>query len=489
LTNQKIHLNNLDKANRLNVAVEELHEYLEFLKKKEQNQKEGFKNDSGKIEPSKLADILQKDFVFKTTTDSDEIYYYNDGIYIENGEHLIKTKCEEITESETTSHITNEALFHVRARTYTDRELFNGKPKLIHLENGIYDLDKKEVMPFSEDIIATYKLPIEFKAEADCPLFKKFLSEILNEQDKAIIQELIGYCLWKDYEQQKAFMLLGEGSNGKSTLLEVIRTMLGSKNVSSIALQDFDRSSFALVQLFGKMANIYPDLTDRALRETGKFKMLTGGDEIEAEIKFQQKRIRFKNYAKMIFSCNKIPEAYDETEAYFRRWVIINFPHKFDDKTADKDLTKKLTSKEEISGIFNWAIEGLKRLQEQQKFSYNKTVEEIKEQYTRLANSFQAFVNDCCVQDIDRQISKRMFYKEYEDYCKKFNLPLKKENIIGKDMKRICPNVESKRVKIDLTSREWFWVNIRVKSESELKENQEEIRESEGLDIETNFVE
>ena len=83
----------------------------------------------------------------------------------------------------------------------------------------------------------------------------------------------------------------------------------------------------------------------------------------------------------MIFSANLIPKTKDDTTAFFRRWIIINFPNQFlpDNPKTDKDLTKKLTTQEELSGFFNWTLKGLKRLLKNGKFSSGKSVEETRQ--------------------------------------------------------------------------------------------------------------
>jgi putative DNA primase/helicase len=110
--------------------------------------------------------------------------------------------------------------------------------------------------------------------------------------------------------------------------------------------------------LYGKLANIYADLPAIALKETGIFKMLTGGDTISGEHKFKP-RFYFKNYAKLIFSCNQIPQTPDDSDAFYRRWIIVNFPHQFLDAdqntdknlVADKNLLAKLTTTSELRHI------------------------------------------------------------------------------------------------------------------------------------------
>src|SRR5207302_7003645 len=109
---------------------------------------------------------------------------------------------------------------------------------------------------------------------------------------------------------------------------------------------------------------LYADLPDNILKSAGTFKMLTGGDSIMAERKFGHPFL-FKNYAKLMFSCNKVPEVQEDSDAFFRRWIIITFPNKFEGANDDRDMLSKLTTPEELSGIFNWALKGLKRLQQQ----------------------------------------------------------------------------------------------------------------------------
>ena len=146
--------------------------------------------------------------------------------------------------------------------------------------------------------------------------------------------------------------------------------------------------------LFGKLANVCGDLSPDALQGTGMFKQLTGGDTIDAEIKFGG-RIKFCNFAKMIFSTNQMPVNKDDTPAFFDRWTIISFPNKFrNSELEDKTLISRLTADRELSGLFNLALKGLKRLLNNSRFSNNKSTEEIRDYYIRLSNPQHAFVMD-----------------------------------------------------------------------------------------------
>jgi P4 family phage/plasmid primase-like protien len=155
-------------------------------------------------------------------------------------------------------------------------------------------------------------------------------------------------------------MLVGSGSNGKSVFLKIIEALVGSQNTSHISLQDLDKDRFAAAGLYCKMVNTFADLKQLKLTSSGNFKMLVSGDSIRAQNKFKDP-FSFRNYAKLIFSANKIPESDDETYAYYRRWLILEFEKIFDED-RDTRLIDKLTTPEELSSLLNLALIALKKL-------------------------------------------------------------------------------------------------------------------------------
>jgi len=401
-----------------------------------------------KEKAKEMADEIMKETIFKTARDNEEIYYYNDGTYHSNGEVLIKEMLGKKFGEEITKNMAAEVVFQIQTRTYFNRFELNKDKHLIFLRNGIFDLKKIELKPFDPDIMSISSLPVKYDPDADCPKIKQFLSDVLSESDIPIIQELFGYCLWREYHIQKAFMFIGDGSNGKSTVLSLLCEFLGRENITNISLQDLIYKRFAVASLYGKLANIYADIPFNALHQTGVFKMLTGGDPISAEQKFKD-YFNFVNYAKLIFSANRLPEAVDTSSAFFRRWILINFPNKFEGDNADKNILKKLTTEEELSGLFNWAVAGLRRLLEQGNFSYSESTDSIQEKYERMSNSFLGFVKDCVVMDPENYVPKEEFYRRYVEYCKKMDLPSKSMGVVSKAIFRYLPSVSSSHPRID----------------------------------------
>jgi len=389
--------------------------------------------ENGKVIPKRVADDILGEFTIRTRGGDHQIFFYDDGIYNPNGRDLIRKEVEKLLGELSNAYIKNEVIGHIRDTTLTDPSDFNSQRNLIHLENGIFDFDQMKLREFDKDIISTTKLPITYVEDADCPKFREFVRQILIPSDVLLIQEIFGWCLIKDYRFQTAVMCVGSGSNGKSTLLEVLKAFLGKGNIANIPLQHLG-GRFTTARLFGKLANIYPDLPFGGIKETGVFKMLTGGDQIEAERKFSQEPVKFVNYAKMIFSANKIPETSDDSDAFFRRWILINFPNKFEGDEADTDLLEKITTAEELSGIFNWALIGLRRLIKRGGFEHIET-EKVSEQYRRMSSSLLAFVEDCVeVAGGEEWVSKEEFYNAYIGYCKAEGLPTKAKNVVGREL-------------------------------------------------------
>jgi phage/plasmid primase, P4 family, C-terminal domain len=426
--------------------------------------------EEGRVIPKRVADDILGEFTIRTRGGDHQIFFYDDGIYNPKGKELIRNEVEKRLGERSSEHIKNEVIGHIRDTTLTDPSEFNSQKNLTHLENGIFDLDQMKLREFDKDIISTTKLPVRYVEDADCPKFKEFLGQILTLNDASLMQEVFGWCLIKDYRFQKAVMCVGSGANGKSTLLEVLKEFLGRDNIVSVPLQELSRR-FTASQLFGKLANIYPDLPLGAFRQTGVFKTLTGGDQISAEVKYSPNFLNFVNYAKMIFSTNKIPETSDESDAFYRRWLLVNFPNVFEGDEADTDLLEKITTAEELSGIFNWAIAGSRRLLKRGGFEYRET-EKVRDQYQRMASSLHAFVEDCIEVDAHGWITKEDFYNHYVDYCKSNNLPVTAKIVVGRELpEHVCVVGGRKRTERGRLS---VWEGIKFKADSTEHAEEEE---------------
>lgn len=340
----------------------------ETCQHREDNGEGIFFNEKGAFEPVLFANHLLEKWHFKTTRDDENLYIFNweKGIYEARGKVFVKQQMAKQLGEENRQRYLNDVTHHIEGSTYFDRE-HNPLGK-IAVENGYLDVVTRELTPYTPELFIETRLPLKYDKEAQCPRIKKFIIEVVGKRQEPLVQEAIGYCLYKALPYHKAIMLIGVGANGKSTLLNLIENFLGADNVSHTTLQALCNNRFATAELYGKLANICDDLPSTALKRTSMFKMLTGGYKVEGQKKFKNP-FDFKNHAKLIFSANQIPESLDDTIAFFRRWILIACNNLFIGENCNPHILKEISTPEEMSGLLNYALDGLQRLLEQGTFS------------------------------------------------------------------------------------------------------------------------
>ena len=422
----------------------------------------------GEREDYKIAKYLLEKYRWITMEDTEEVFMYDPsrGCYVP-GESRIKAFVQEYCSNNgviPSNHMVNEVIGHIRRSTYVPRYEINKHIELINVKNGVLNLLTGELIPHSPDLYFTIQIPVEYNPEADCLAIKKFFSEVLYPDDIPVIEEIFGYCLYRRYHIQKAFLFVGSGANGKSVMINLLREFLGRDNVSGVTLQSLLTNRFALADLYGKLANLFADLPYEVLEATGIFKALTGGDPVQAEKKYKNP-FTFTNYAKLIFSANDVPPTTDKTYAFFRRWVIIEFPNRFEGDRADKNLIFKLTTPDELSGLLNVALSGLRRLLDQGDFSYSRSVEAVREEYELRANPVRFFVERCCELRDGYITTKNAFQAAYAKFAEMMGLRKLTSHKITNLLKMEYPIEDGVR-KVDGVSQR-VWVGIRVKPEEE----------------------
>lgn len=434
----------------------------------------------GKFRPDILAKLLREEHLFLTLKDTEETYVYNpdEGIWENNGETLVKQEATKRLEERGRVKIAyvSETIHAIKAKTYTDRKIFDRiSVNLIPVANGVLNIDTLTLQQFSQDLHITSKLPVRYDPEADCPAIRKFLSEVAPEYI-SLLEEIPGYCIYRDFPEQKAILLVGDGCNGKSTYLNLLKTFLGAENVSFVALQDLETNRFAKAGLYRKLANIHNDLPPAALKSTGNFKQLTGGDTIRAEMKFKHP-FDFVNFSKQIYAANRVPYSEDDSYAFFRRWIPIEFSQKFEGKDADKRLLKKLTAPEELSGFLNLALQGLRRVLVNG-FSFDKSPEEVREIYLQASDSIAVFLKKRVEEDPDGVIEKDIVYSSYTTFCRRERLPAATYDQFCKKLRRYV-EVANFRPREGEEKRTQAWRGIRFKpGEDVLSDSQRKIEEN-----------
>jgi P4 family phage/plasmid primase-like protien len=410
-----------------------------------------------------VVDYLTDEYRFATMMDTGEVFVYRDGVYRAGAEAVIARAIETMFQDEGESakhHFVNEVTHAIRRRTYKERAEFNPAGKVCLL-NGILNLDGElSVTPHSPDIFFTAQIPVAYDSSATCPRFEKFLEDVLPDLEaRKTVQMMAGSIFEPGQKRQLAFMLYGAGCNGKSTLLGVLKDLLGPENVSTESLQTLAESHFAAADLWGKLANICDDIPAKAIRQTSAFKMATGGSLMRGERKFQHP-FSFVNTAKLLFSCNVLPQVDDPTNAFWRRWKVLEFPVSFIGR-EDRDLPDLL--RDELDGILNWAIAGAKMLHREGDFPSSASVDAIREQWQNEADSLRWFVKECVVKDKDGWLSKEEFFEAYTTFADDRDVPVKSREQVGRQLPDFAPSVRSMKRRIGGDAvRGWAGILLRA---------------------------
>lgn len=212
--------------------------------------------------------------------------------------------------------------------------------------------------------------------------------------DIRTLLELMAYSFYRDNPFEILTMLFGNGSNGKSVLFGVLAALHGVGNISNVSLKAIIGRPFGLYDLVGKDVNLDEELSSSKIYDSAILKKITGRQPTRVEQK-NQKAFDARLHVKLWFSVNKIPQSEDDTNAFFRRTIIIANPNTFEDGSPgyDPDLLDKLTTPESLACIFNLLAPMLKRILHNHRIHLSdKTIEPRRAKYEIAVNPVKAFL-------------------------------------------------------------------------------------------------
>lgn len=318
-----------------------------------------------------LLRAFKRDYPYKMIADMKTVYVFNGKNYVDFLMPEIKGYAEKQFEPAPQERMRAEFLHKVHANELKRRDFFNdGIESKINFSNGVLDILTNEMLAHSPDYGFRTCLPYDYDPTAKCPTFDWWIDDImLGDKDLIkILQEFMGYVVrGGEYTYNKALWLSGSGRNGKSTFIDILKALIGTENYAVLSLKAIINDKFAGVMLDGKLANFSEETSPEELADSGPFKNLTGDGETYAQKKYGD-AYQFRNKAKLIMSYNEVPILKDLSPGMVSRPIIIPFKKDLTDEASqDKTLKKRLLS--ELPGIFNFALEGWFRLDDQKKFS------------------------------------------------------------------------------------------------------------------------
>lgn len=344
-----------------------------------------------------------------------QLHAYKDGVYVPGYEMIEKLIYGEIPTLTKTKR--NEVLDCIRI---SSEESEPCPLNLIGFNNGIYNIMTDTLEPFSPQHNILNKIPWDYNPAAKSELVDSVLDKLsCNDTDiRYLLEEVAGACLYRSNTLGggKAIMLIGDKENGKSTYIHMIETMLGKSNVSNLDFNELgDR--FSTVMLYGKLANLGDDISDRYRDDVSLFKKISTGETIKAEEKGKAP-INFTPYSTLIFSANNLPKMNDPTGAALRRLLIVPMKAKFSKSDTDYDpaIRYKLQQKEHIEYFIQCALDGLNDVLENKKFTVPDKVQKESEEYEKENNPLLAFIEDSGIDNIINEPTKEV-YTRYQVFC------------------------------------------------------------------------
>ena len=347
------------------------------------------------------------------------LYVYEDGYY-QADDRIIEQKMIELYPG-ILQRQRAEVLAYIRIQTHLNAGSIKVNPYILNLKNTRLDIRNNKCLEFTSEAIEFDRIDVIYDPSAYCADLDKMLTRVFcaDQEVRLLFEEMIGAILLKHARYQKAFLFYGGGSNGKSTILDLIKTFLGRRNYSAIALEKVtDR--FNTAELENKLANIGDDVDNTTLKDTGTLKKLFSGNAIMVERK-GERPYTIEPYATHIYSCNAIPRSFDKSEGFYRRWLLIPFNARFsaDDEDYDPMIEDKITTDEALSYLLNIGIRGAQRLIKRGRFTEPQAVIEALEAYKADNSTTLSFIDDVeLTLEYVLENPRDKIYSEFCDWCK-----------------------------------------------------------------------
>lgn len=328
-----------------------------------------------------------------------------------------------------------------------------------NFKNGVLDLDSMKLIPHSMDFGFRYTLDYDYDPEAKAPAFEAFMLSIMDGRTDLVnvLLEFFGYAFSNDEcWAEKALIMTGDGANGKSTLMHVLKALSGEANCSKLTLKDLHVEA-ARKMLEGKLFNIAEETPTAAMTESSLFKNLVSGGDTTVKVLYKQP-YTIANKTKLMFACNELPRTRDVTRGYFRKLLICPFDKRFEGAAKDPFIKAKLMT--ELPGIFNLVIEGYRRLKKQLEFSASTAVEKAIEEYKDDLDNVKTWLGDCATllempktgpHDVAVPLSK--LYSSYSMYAESRGDRPEPQTTFARRLRHLVPDYEKRKDRRNISGK------------------------------------
>jgi putative DNA primase/helicase len=332
-------------------------------------------------------------------------------------------------------------------------------PWLLNVKNGTINVTTGEFWEHRQEDMITKIANVEYKPDADCPLWKQFIREIMNFKADIInfVQTAAGWALTGDTSEQTLFILFGSGANGKSTFLNTIMYLLGDYALATptetFMRKNGDQNTNDLARLRGTRFVTTTEAEQGRRLSEPLIKKITGNDQMTARFLYGE-FFNFMPTFKIFMATNHKPVIKGTDYGIWRRIKLIPFTTRITEEKQDKHLELKL--REEASGILNWLLEGTKRWKKE-RLIVPLDILNATDEYRGEMDIIGNFLKECCTQTPGATIRIREFFKAYQEWCEENNEHAVSERFLGLRMKEM--GFERTR-----TADARYWLGLTLKS-------------------------
>ncbi len=379
---------------------------------------------NGKGQITGAFDVEIVDYIISTENIikvADVVYLYHNGVYEEDRKgEILKYKIQSLIyrdfqNSRTINRIYDLLLIQPSIKKQYG-ELNQFPAYWVNFKNGMLDVKTMELLPHSPQYFSMNQIPHNFTSltKADLERFphsQQFLKTSFDVQDIETVFQYMGVCLTHTILYQVFLLLLGEGANGKSLLIEMFHAVIGEKNISNLSMDKLTQRFFSS-QLFLKLINTCADIPKINIDDDAELKKIIGGDSIQAEFKGKDS-FSFKPYAKLLFSANRFPHVDDKSDGFRRRLRVIEM----NKKPQNKDIHLKEKMLKEIDFWIFTAVQGLRKVLEQNDIHESDNSKRVKETIYKNGDSVYSFIADCLQPQPGHNIKRAEMFREYDKYC------------------------------------------------------------------------
>lgn len=344
-----------------------------------------------------------------------ECYQYKDGVYVEASSPVRNTIKDLIAVD---GLITQNRIMECFRLICDDTRLrkapteLNRDKNLINFQNGVWDIERGELIPHDSKYLQTIQIPHEvgeYKPFKETRLYGFFKKTCLPNEDVKMLLKYMAYCLTLDYGLKTFMILCGQSNTGKSVLIRFFETLVGKQNVASLSMHELNMR-FYPAQLYNRLLNSCADNSSLPLSSIENLKKITGGDQIMHERKGKEPFF-FTPFCKLIFSFNQLPLQLEEkSNAFYKRMRILFMNTEL---FLNNDYVNDLCSEESVTEIIPYLLHLLPVKDIPRTSTSDRYVETLR----RDSDSIHAFLSKCCKLENNLSTEKTALYEAYCRYC------------------------------------------------------------------------